>query len=57
MGEVSAILLTEDAAWAVYQRLVKRALDDPRLFADRAHCEAMARAYTAFLHLFDQRAA
>lgn len=57
MSEPTPIILTEDAAWAVYQRLVQRALDDPRLFADRAHCEAMARAHSAFLRLFDRKAA
>lgn len=33
-----------DAAWERYQALAIAVADDPRLAADRAHMEAMARA-------------
>lgn len=43
---------TEGQLWARYQKLAQAALDDPKLMADRAHCEQMARAHAQWKTVF-----
>lgn len=55
MGQVLSLLPTQatvDAAWTRYQALVRAALDDPRLNADRRHVEETLKAHRAFADVF-----
>lgn len=46
-----------ESAWVVYQALAQAAIDDPKLFVDRDHCETMARAWDRWRDLYLESAA
>lgn len=46
-----------EGAWLVYQALAQAAIDDPKLFVDRRHCETMARAWDRWRDLYLETAA
>lgn len=41
-----------DAAWERYAELARAYRDNPALAADRAHCEALVRAFQEWKDLF-----
>lgn len=53
----SAAVTTAERAWLAYRALAQAAIDDPRLFVDRHHCETMARAWDRWRDLYLESAA
>lgn len=45
--------MTLDTAWERYAAFVRAIIENPALGADRAHCEAMIRAFKEFSDLFE----
>lgn len=41
-----------DAAWERYSEIAKRAVDDPKLLLNRAHCEEFTRRWEEWRDLF-----